>query len=655
MRHAHTPWDRVRLLALIALGLAACSLPSQTEAPFTLEPGLSTPDLLPTPSPLPPPPKTLVVCLGREPDSLYIYSPLRLYGEANREADAVLQALYDGPFDLLDFEVQPVILQQSPSLENGAARVEPIELGGGDTYLNPETLEPETLQSGKLYLPSGCSGLACAQTYRGGLVTMDAMVVDFTLREGLEWSDGEPLTADDSVFSYELSAHPDSEIGRYLLDRTYAYAALDERSVRWRGIAGFLDAEYASNFWPPLPRHLLGDIPPADLAESEAANRQVVGWGPYEIEEWREGDAIIMRRNPNYFRADEGLPSFDSLIFRFVGAEPGVGVQQLLTGECDVLDETAIGEGDLETLTDLQVEGSLQITSVAGPLVDRIDLNLRPVSEPASQSLFSDRRTRQAIAGCIDREALVGQILSGLGAPALSYLPPLHPFNISDLAVPSHDPAAAGALLDQVGWVDDDGLPETARVAQGVPGVPAGTPLALRLLTGVDSLHRSLAAALAGDLAECGIGLEPEFLEPASLLAPWPDGPVFGRSFEAVGWAWLGLLSPPCEMFAGGEIPSDDNPIGSNASGYRNTAYDEACAAAQLALPGSDAQRAAIRQTQEILAADLPAIALFARPRMLAFSPDVCGPEADPSAFTLLWNLELWDAGEGCGVEAGGG
>jgi peptide/nickel transport system substrate-binding protein len=566
-----------------------------------------------------------------------------------------LQAIYDGPYDLRGFEVQPVILEQAPSLDNGAARVEAVDVASGDTYLNPETLLPETLQSGKLYLPAGCNALACAETYRGGLVSMDAMVVDFALREGVEWSDGEPLTADDSVFSYELNAHPDTLIGRYLIDRTYDYVAVDERTVRWTGIPGFFDPEYASNFWSPLPRHILGSMPPADLAESEAANRLPIGWGPYEIVEWREGDAIVLRPNPNYFRAAEGLPRFDTLEFRFVGAEPGVGVQQLLTGECDVLDETAIADGDMQALVDRQAEGALRISAVPGPLVDRIDLNLRPVGAAANAPLFSDGQMREAIAMCIDREGLVQDVLAGLGAASLSYLPPLHPLYASDLSLPAYDPEAAGALLDRIGWVDDDGTPETPRVAHGVTGFRTGTPLVISLLTGVDGLHSQLAAALVEDLGGCGIGLEPTFLDPASLQAPWPDGPVFGRTFEAVSWAWLSLVSVPCEMFSGGEIPRDDNPYGINATGYRSSTYDDACAAAQLALPGSEAESAAVRQTQETLAADLPSIPLFARPRLLATSTEVCGPEADPSVFSLLWNLETWDAGQGCGEDAGGG
>jgi len=78
MPHLEGRRDLVRVLTLMGLLLAACSLPSQTEAPFTLEPGAATQGSVPTPSPLPPPPKTLVVCLGREPDSLYLYSPVRL-------------------------------------------------------------------------------------------------------------------------------------------------------------------------------------------------------------------------------------------------------------------------------------------------------------------------------------------------------------------------------------------------------------------------------------------------------------------------------------------------------------------------------------------------------------------------------------------------
>jgi len=134
-------WYRRLSLAALALVLAACSLSSQTAAPFTPGP-LSQSPLAATPTLHPPPPETLVVCLGREPDSLYLYSPLRLYGEANREADAILQALYDGPYDLRGFRVEPVILEQTPSLENGAARMETREIGSGDIYLNPETLLP---------------------------------------------------------------------------------------------------------------------------------------------------------------------------------------------------------------------------------------------------------------------------------------------------------------------------------------------------------------------------------------------------------------------------------------------------------------------------------------------------------------------------------
>jgi peptide/nickel transport system substrate-binding protein len=549
---------------------------------------------------------------------------------------------------LRGFAVEPVILEQTPSLENGAARREPRDVGSGDIYFNPETLLPETLNSGDLYLPSGCSNLGCAATFGGGSVSMDAMVVDFTLREGLRWSDGEPLTADDSVFSYELSALPGMDIGQYLLDRTYDYVAVDQRTARWTGIPGFLDSEYASDFFSPLPRHLLGTMPPADVAESEAANAQPLGWGPYEMEEWRPGDAIVLRRNPNYFRASEGLPGFEILVFRFVGIEPGAGLQQLLTGECDVLDETAIPFEDWGTLVDLQADGSIQLAATAGPLVDRIDFNLRPAGMSAGASLFADERMREAIAGCIDREGLVQEVLYGLGAASHSYLSPLHPLYAADLSVPAFDPATAGVLLDDVGWVDEDGLAETPRVARGAAGFGSGTPLVVHFLTGMDDLHTRLAAALADDLAGCGIELDVGFLEPASLLAAWPDGPVFGRSFEAVGWAWLSLASPPCEMFMSAEIPGEETPFGSNATGYRNSEYDEACLASQLALPGSDAQRAAIRQTQEILAEDLPTIPLFARPRLLAFSTDLCGPAGDPSAFTLLWDLEAWDAGEGC-------
>jgi ABC-type oligopeptide transport system substrate-binding subunit len=132
------------------------------------------------------------------------------------------------------------------------------------------------------------------------------------------------------------------------------------------------------------------------------------------------------------------------------------------------------------------------------------------------------------------------------------------------------------------------------------------------------------------------------------LAAPYPDGVVFGGSFQAVLWAWPAWREVPCELFATSEIPTETVSNGANASGFSHAAYDQACA--QVLLGGGVGTKSvqAANETQAILAEQLPTLPLYVLPRLMAYAPNVCGPQADPSVPSLLWSVESYDAGEGC-------
>jgi peptide/nickel transport system substrate-binding protein len=633
---------------LVAVGAALAGCAGADQPDLSITPGFpaATEQTVAVPTPMPPPPTSLIVCLAGEPASLYLYSPLRVYGEASRESDAVLQAIYDGPIDVRGYAYQPVILEKLPSLADGDARLEPVVVREGDLYLNPETLLPDQLAEGSPYLPTDCADLTCAQTYTGGEVSMDRMAADFHLRADVLWSDGQTVTATDSVYSYQLNADPATLISKYVIDRTASYEAIDDRTVRWTGIPGFLDAEYASNFWSPLPEHVLRGMSAAEILEAEEANRLPIGWGPYIIDEWRPGDQIRLHRNPSYFRAGEGLPRFDYLTFRFLGDQSGSALQQLLTGECDVLDESALAGQDLATILGLEQSGGIRLVSVAGPLLERMDFNLAPVGE--GSWLLADGDTRRAVLACIDRQGIVDDLLGGLGQVTDTYLPPDHPLFDAEVVGVTFDPAAASAQLEQMGWVDEDGSPETPRVARGVAGVRVGTPLSFGYLTSEGALQEAVADRIREDLARCGVGMETQLLPDADLMQPWPDGPVFGRTFQSVGWDWLTSVGPACESFASREIPSEDYPYGSNASGFSDPEYDAACASLLLGYPELDTYRTAVRLTQSLFADRLPALPLFVLPRLAASRPDLCGLEVDASAYSVLWNIEAFGEGDAC-------
>jgi peptide/nickel transport system substrate-binding protein len=644
---------RIILLVLVITMLAACRPPDDVDLPLDMDgSGTESADVEPTPEP--PPPKTLFVCLRQEPDSLYIYNDLYFAGNSGVEANTILQAVYDGPIDIVDYQPTAVILDGLPNLARGEdARLEEVAVRSRELYFNPITLQPEVLAYGKEYLPSGCENTGCLETYQGGEVFMPRMVVDFHLLPDLTWSDGSPLTARDSVYSYELDRHADSPTIKYMVDRTHSYEALDDGlSVRWTGIPGFIDSEYQTNFWHPLPKHVLEGFSPEELLTADEANKMILGWGPYQIESWTAGQQMVVMANPNYFRASEGLPKFDQVVFRFLDAGGEAAVQQLLTGECDILDESLISDDELAALIDLEASGELSIISGAGLFHYRMDFNLSPIGQDFDKDLFADVRTRQAIAGCIDRESIAQDLFFGLTSISNSYLSPEHPAYEDDLDFVAYDADAAQAVLDGVGWVDADGLPETARIAQGVPGVSFGTPLSFSFTTISGGFEEALAEQIQADLAACGIEMTIESLDVLTFREEWPDGPIFGRSFYTVGWAWPDWWTPVCEMFAGREIPTDTYAFGSNAGGFNNAVYNAACETILLGAPETQYYQDAVRISQEVFAQELPSILLLQAPRIMASNPQTCGLDFIPLAVSGLWNIEVVDMGESCEADS---
>jgi peptide/nickel transport system substrate-binding protein len=632
------PLVLVTWVTVLAALLGGCGTPPGAVPPLTIGPTAGTPTVpLPTPKPQP---KTLIVCAAYEPESLY------WYGASGTSAEAVLAAIYDGPVDLVGFQVQSPLLVKVPSIADGDVRVEAVTVVSGQAYLDPLTMTARNLTYGDSYLPSGCISPDCARVFQGGEVTMDRMVVDFKMKPALFWSDGEPLTADDSVFSFGVDAHPDTPTTKYLVDRTASYEALDDLTLRWSGIPGFMDAGAAGDFWAPLPKHILGQMAVADLLTADASARKPLSYGPYQIQSWTRGSEMLLVPNPFYARAAEGLPAFEQLVYRFIGPGLRSGLQQLLTGECDVLDESvtlAMGEGEdyrdsLGRMIDLEKQGKVGVASTPGALVEQLTFN---VSAGQAANPLAQPNVRKAVALCIDAQAVADAAWRGLAGRATTYLPPGHPLFNPDAAPLTTDRDAGRALLKEAGWLAPAADPAATRMA-------SGAPLQFRLTVAEGSVETAAAVEIERQLSECGIDVVVDPLPAETVAAAYPDGAVFGGSFEAVLWAWPAWRDAPCELFASSEIPSDDSPQGANASRFNSAAYDQACAQVMLgAGVGAESVQAA-KETQAILAEQLPTLALYVLPRLIAHAPEVCGPQADPSVSSLLWSLETYDSGEEC-------
>ena len=636
------------LLALLLLVfiLSACQFPMGADEAVTSTPTLELPPL-PSPTATPIPSRSLTICLGEEPNTLY---PL---GGPNAAARSVLEAIYDGPMDVVGYNYQPVILQRVPSLAAGDALLEATPIQVGDLIVDANG-NLSFLETGLRVRPAGCRSDDCVITYDGvSPLEMDQMIVNFNLLEDLVWSDGEPLTADDSIFAYNLAASNDTPGSKFIFDHTQSYEATDETHLQWWGVPGFIDPTFYTNFWSPLPQHLWGEYAAAELPQIDIASTSPVGWGPYVMDEWVTGDHLTLEKNIRYFRADDGLPVFDTLVFRIV-PDPNAAMSALVAGECDILDPTINLDGQLSLLLEMQTNGQARVLTSTTNTIEWLGLGLTPATYDDGYSttppldrpdFFYDKRTRQAIALCLDRQKVVDTVLFGLSLVPNTYISPEHPLYDSTVAPYPFDPAQGNRALEQVGWRDLDNDPSTPRQAQGVLNVPPLTPLMLNYYTSSATQRRQVSEILMESLGQCGIGVNVIYLSYVDLYAEGnANGPLFGRSFDLAEYA-MGTtsLEPPCTWYTTEQIPTaSNNWVGANVTGYKNPEFDAACTWAQQQTPEDEAYRDAYLLTQSIFASDLPAIPLYLRLKVAAARPDICDFDLDPTANTF-WNLESLD------------
>ncbi len=579
----------------------------------------------------PDPPRALSICLGEEPRSLFYY------GDSSLSARIIRQAIYDLPVSEGDDRSRLPLLEQLPSLENGLVATRAVTLQPGERMI--DLYDSWTvLAEGIEYLPSGCYSADCAVTYSGeGEVTLDKVVVRFPLRDDLTWADGAPLTAEDSAFSFQMARELFSFPPPKPVRLTSSYEAVDEYTVEWTGIPGFLGlVDYSDFFFPPFPSHRWGELAPEALLTSESSTQKPLGWGAYQVEEWIEGDHLSLSTNPNYQGED---PVFDGLVFRFV-SDVEEGLDAFNAGECEILLnvdglEEALKESGGEPLA---VEAGQ--STYSSYVWDQISFGIGSL-DPA-RTILSERKVREAISYCIDREGLAAQTPQVVKI-ASSFYPPGDPRFSAPGEKITYRPDRGAALLEEAGWMDHDQDPETPRQARGVPGIRDGSALELTLLLAGEGEIPPEGALIQETLAGCGVDLQVTTLPAAELLAPGPEGPIFGRRFDLAKFSWTTKGYQPCKLFLSSEIPGG-YPFfykawgGTNAPGFSDAGFDGACQEILHNLPDQDGMLEAHQAVQSLLREELPVLPLFFRERLILFRADLEG--LDQQGSTPLWNIE---------------
>jgi peptide/nickel transport system substrate-binding protein len=278
---------------------------------------------------------------------------------------------------------------------------------------------------------------------------IDGKEVTFHLNENAKWHDGEPVTADDVVYTFQLETSADTswlrranflegtdDDGIETSEDSVAVKAVDEHTVvltlkqeadPTRVLSSYLrDTKI-------LPKHLLGDIADADVANADFWDHPI-GSGPFKFDSQIDGERIEYVANDDYYL---GRPNFDRLVIRFM--DSATLAAALLNGEVDITADVSIS--DLETL---QADDNIQIDTITSYQYQDLCINLE-------DPVFT-LNVRKAINAAINKQALVDQLYKGYGEAAKTILPSSHPYYDENITEDSYDPELAKELLEEEGW-----------------------------------------------------------------------------------------------------------------------------------------------------------------------------------------------------------
>lgn len=406
---------------------------------------------------------------------------------------------------------------------------------------------------------------------------VDATTLDVTLREGIVFHDGTPITSADVVATWESLRDPRlaSPIAASVAGVTLR--ALDAHRIRFG-----LEAPDASF----LVRLDLGILPAGtvtDVATPRAlVEGRIPGSGPWRLTRWGEGRSV--RLDPHAAATVDEQRARAAVVLRVV-PDANTRMLTMLGGRADVL-QNAVPPALLPAFArEGDRPASWAITSRPSFKYSYIVMNL-------DAPPLDDRRVRAAIAHAIDRDAIVRSRLGGRATLARGMLPPTHWAHAADVPTWGYDPARSRELLDEAGLE---------------PG-PDGCRATLTWKVSTNRLYRSVAEAMAGQLADVGLCVR---------VQAWEWGTFFedvrqGR-FELASLQWTSVLDPDIHRwtFHGAMIPEQANGwTGANRGRYRNATLD---ALLDVARGETDdtARASHYAEVQRIVAADLPYIPLW--------------------------------------------
>lgn len=421
-------------------------------------------------------------------------------------------------------------------------------------------------------------------TLENGGVSADGTSVTWKLKQGVKWHDGTPFTADDCIFTAAYAADPATSAWTLATYKNLTVEKIDDHTIKitFAKPTPFWADPFVGSRGFVLPKHVFEPFKGAN-ARQAPVNLKPVGTGPYVFSDFRPGDMLAGKANPEYHVANR--PYFDAIEIKGGGDATSAARAVLQTGEYDFAWNLSVEDDVLKRLAS---GGKGDVTLIPGANIEHIQLNRsdpwtevdgEKSSPKSDHPIFSDKAVRDAIALLVDRKSVAEFIYGRSGVPTGNFINMPEQFVSKDTSW-AFDLEKANALLDGAGWI------------KGANGIREkdGRPLRLVYQSTTNSSRQKTQVIVKQACAQAGIELELKSVPDAVFFSSDPGNPdTFGR-FSADMQMYTSPMREPdpglfMQQFVSSQASSKaNNWQGRNVTRWRNKEFDELHAASTTEL-----------------------------------------------------------------------
>ena len=472
----------------------------------------------------------------------------------------------------------------------------------------------------------------------GGLAK-DGLSVTWKLKRGVQWHDGKPFTADDVVFNWQYANDPATAsvtIGTY---KEVKAEKVDDYTVRvlFKKPTPFWADAFVGTRGSLIPKHLFADYVGAKSREAPA-NLKPVGTGPYLFVDFKPGDMVRGKINPNYHV--ENRPHFDTIEMKGGGDAISAARAVIQTGEYDYAWNMQVED---EILLRLEKGGKGKALITPGGNIEHMQLNSTDpwkevegerASIKTKHPSLTDPAVRQAMGLLVDRDSVQKHIYGRTGVATANFLNNPERFRSKTMKF-EFNIEKANKILDDAGWKRG---PDGIRTKDGVK-------LKFVFQTSINTPRQKTQAIVKQACQRAGIDVELKSVTSSVYFSSDVANPdTYTKFFCDIQMYTTTMTQPDPELFmnqfTSWEVANKENKWqGRNISRWRNKDYDDTYLAAQGEL--DPVKRAALFiRMNDLACGDHAVIPVVYRPRVAAISTKL---NAQLSGWDNdLWNLKDW-------------